>query len=465
MLKIANKNYLLTLLLIALAFNHLDRLAFGLVLQNIKVDLALSDTQLGIVTGIAFALFYATMGIPIARWADRGNRVAIISVTAALWSGAVVLCAAATTFLQLLVIRICAAVGEAGCQPPALSLIADRFSRAERPRAVARYLLGFPLALTFGYFVAGWLNEFWGWRMTFIVLGAPGLVLAVIAALTLQEPRAAAAARDLEHGRESTGEPSLRQVFMGLWANLAFRHLVFCFSVWCFFGYGILQWQPAFFVRSHGMNTGELGTWLSAVYGVGGLIGTYVGGELASRYAADNEGLQLRVIAGLFAMFGVMIAGAYVASDRHVAFAILALSAIGGALMNGPLFAATQTLVPPRMRATAIAIMFFFANLIGMGLGPLAVGTLSDAMRPVLHDESLRYALLIFCPGYLWAAWHAWRCAHHLEGRRMEHGPPEPTSEPIEAVLHSAADANIDVAVGAHSAPRERRSRSYGRRI
>jgi MFS transporter, Spinster family, sphingosine-1-phosphate transporter len=439
-LKVDSKNYLLTLLLVILASNHLDRLAFGLVLQNIKVDLALTDTQLGVVTGIAFALFYATMGIPIARWADRGNRVAIISVTAALWSGAVVLCAATTSFIQLLVVRIFAAVGEAGCQPPALSLIADRFTRAERPRAVARYLLGFPLALTLGYLAAGWLNELWGWRTTFVILGAPGLLLAIVAALTLREPRQAVSARDSENVPLRTTQPGLRQVFLQLWSNLAFRHLMFCFAVWSFFGYGILQWQPAFFVRSHGLETGELGTWLAGIYGVGGLVGTYVGGELAARYAANNERLHLKAIAIVFAMFGLMVAVAYIAPDRHLAFAVLAVSALGGAMVNGPLFAATQTLVPHHMRATAIALMFFFANLIGMGLGPLSVGTLSDALRPLLGEESLRYALLAFCPGYFWAAWHAWKCAQHVADHQQLHAPAEAAGAPVDARLLVRAD-------------------------
>ena len=156
------RNYLLTVLLVILAFNYVDRVALGLLLQDIKVDLDLSDTQLGFLSGIAFALFYSVMGIPIARWADRGNRVMIITVTTALWSVAVALCGLAGSFLQLLLIRIGVAVGEAGCIPPAHSLIADYFTRAERPRAVARYMLGGPLSFVIGYFLAGWLNQLCG---------------------------------------------------------------------------------------------------------------------------------------------------------------------------------------------------------------------------------------------------------------------------------------------------------------
>src|SRR5687768_16882052 len=182
------KVYLLVLLLVICAFNYIDRLALGLVLQDIKVDLSLTDTQLGLLSGIAFALFYSIMGIPIARWADRGNRVAIITFTTALWSAAVALCGVASNFVQLLLIRIGVAVGEAGCTPPAHSLIADYFTRAERPRAVAIYMLGGQLSVV-GYLWAGWLNELYGWRVTFMLLGLPGLGLAALAWLTLREPR------------------------------------------------------------------------------------------------------------------------------------------------------------------------------------------------------------------------------------------------------------------------------------
>src|SRR5688500_10553590 len=163
------KQYLLAVLLVVLASNYMDRLALGLLLQDIKVDLALSDTQLGFLSGIAFALFYSVMGLPIARWADRGNRVAIITFTTVLWSAAVALCGVAGNFVQLLLIRMVVAVGEAGCIPPAHSLIADYFTRAERPRAVAIYMLGGQLSVV-GYFAAGWLNELYGWRVTFMLL-------------------------------------------------------------------------------------------------------------------------------------------------------------------------------------------------------------------------------------------------------------------------------------------------------
>jgi MFS transporter, Spinster family, sphingosine-1-phosphate transporter len=183
------KGYLLTLLTVIYAFNFVDRLALGIVLPNIKSDLVLSDTQLGVLSGIAFAIFYAFMGVPIACWADRGNRVLIIALTTALWSIAVAVCGLAETFAQLLLVRIGVAVGEAGAFAPGMSLLSDYFERSERPQAVAIYLLAWPLSCIIGYLVAGWLNETYGWRLTFGFLAAPGILLAVAARFTLTEPR------------------------------------------------------------------------------------------------------------------------------------------------------------------------------------------------------------------------------------------------------------------------------------
>lgn len=411
------KNYLLTVLLIILAFNYADRFALGLLLQDIKVDLDLSDTQLGFMGGIAFALFYAGMGIPIGHWADRGNRVRIITVTTALWSAAVALCGAAGNFVQLLLIRVGVAVGEAGCIPPAHSLIADYFSRSERPRAVARYMLGAPLSVVIGYFPAGWLNEAYGWRVTFVLLGLPGIALAALAGFTLREPRSARAAPAPSPSSDSTqappapAAPTLSQAAVTLWANSSFRHLLICFSVLSFFGQGVSQWKPAFFIRTYGLQSGELGTWFALIYGVAGFLGTYWGGELASRYAAHDERRQLRVMAVGYCVFTVVSAFIYLSPNQYAALAFMSIATLGVHMALGPLFATMQTLVPEHMRAMSIALVYLFANLIGLGLGPLAAGALSDGLRPLVGEESLRYALLALCPGYFWAAWHLWRAS------------------------------------------------------
>jgi len=435
------KAYLLALLTLILAFNYVDRVALGVLLPAIKADLSWSDTQLGFLTGIAFAAFYAVMGIPIARWADRGNRVTIISLTAALWSVGVALCGTVGSFTQLLLIRCGVAVGEAGCYPPALSLITDSYERAERPRAVGRYMLGIPLALVIGSFAAGWLNEAYGWRNTFFVIGAPGLMLALLALFTLKETRQFSASGT----RRTPGiQPNVKHVFLRLWRNTAFRNLWLCFSVWGFFGNGIQQWQPSFFVRSHGLETGELGTWLALVYGIGGFIGIWLGAELAGRFARNNERLQLVAVAVVYMLLAALFIGVYLAPTYHMAFTILAISAVIDNATSGPLFAATQTLVPSNMRAMAMALIYFFCNLFGMGLGPLAVGALSDALRPYLGQESLRYALLAFCPGYFWCAWHLWKASRTVtddipveDGEAVGITDEEVRRGPVVAMDHS----------------------------
>jgi len=403
------RQYLLLVLMVILAFNYVDRLALAVMLQDIKHDLLLSDTQLGVLSGIAFALFYSVMGLPLARWADRGNRVAIIAITAALWSVMVALCGAAGSFAQLLLVRVGVAVGEAGCIPPAHSLIADSFTRQERPRAVARYMQGGPLSVVIGYFLAGWLNQAYGWRMTFVLLGLPGLALAALAWFTLSEPR-----RDI--GQRAPLEVGVIAVCSTLWSNKSFRHLLCSVAVVVFFTQGIGQWQPAFFIRSFRLDSGELGSWFTVIWGLGGLVGTYIGGEWAARRAAGNERLQLRAIGLAYAVFAGISAAVYLSPNKYLAFTLLGLAAVGVNTTSGPLFAAIQTLVPERMRAVSVALIYLFANLLGMGLGPLAAGALSDMFNTWAGEESLRYALLALCPGYLWGTWHLWRASRSITG-------------------------------------------------
>lgn len=442
------RRYLLVILMVILAFNNVDRLALGLVLQNIKTDLHLSDTQLGLLTGIAFAFFYAIMGIPIARWADRGNRVTIISLTVAMWSVMVAITGRAANFVQLLLIRSAVAVGEAGCVPPANSLIPEYFPRAERPRAAGVYLAGGYLSVLIGYFIAGWLSQFFGWRTMFMMLGLPGLVLAVLAKLTLREPRLAgipAAGSKRDGDIETTGRrecetaggltpraasPSMREVSKRLWATITFRHLVASFSVASFFGSGISQWQPSYFIRSYGLTSGELGTWFGMMNGVMALVGISMGGIVATRYAAHNERLQFRVMAAGCAIFSLIYSGVYLVHNYYINFGFIGLGALGFAALIGPLYGAVQSIVPPEMRAISIAILTMFASLIGLGLGPLVIGVISDALRPVFGQESLRFALLAMCPGYVWAGWHLW-CASKSVTRdiEMSRGRAEGASE------------------------------------
>lgn len=400
------RRLLLTLLAVIFAFSIADRAAFGLVLQDIKQAFQLSDTALGLLSGIAFALFYSTLGIPIARWADRGNRITIIGLTTCLWSLMVTLLGTARSFAELIIARIGVAVGEAGCVPPAFSLISDYFPRDERPRAISIYLLGTPLSFLIGYFAAGWISQVYGWRRMFALMGVPGLVLGIMAWVLLREPRV----RRLlpPGGTNQERAQGVLQLTKALWSNKTFRHLLAMQCINYFFGNGIVQWQPAFFIRSYALKTGSLGTWLALVYCVGGVVGTYGGGYLATRYAAANERLQLQVMAILNAIFGVVYALIYISTNLYISFGLMLLATIGGSLVQGPLWATIQTVTRDNMKATSTAVVYLFANLIGMGLGPLAVGIISDSLRPWAGNDSLRYALVAMCPGYVWGGWQLW---------------------------------------------------------
>lgn len=404
------QNYLLFLLTIICAFNYTDRFALGIAAQDIKADLALSDTQLGFLSGIAFAVFYALAGIPMARWADRGNRARIIAVSTALWSGAVAICGAAQTFAQLVLIRVVVGVGEAGCMPPSHSLIADFFSRAQRPRAVSVYMQGVAGGLILGYFVAGWLNQYFGWRMMFVLIGVPGLVLALISRLTLKEPRTE------RRGRietiSSAHNQTMKEVCVDLWSRATFRHVLIAFSWICFFGSGTQQWAPAYFVRRFGFQTGALGTWFAVIFGVTGVLGTYWAGEWAARTARENERRQLNGMALVTGLSGLFAIFAYIPSmspNYYWAFGWLALSNGTSMMVNGPTFAVLQTLVPPHMRAMSVALVMFCVNLVGLGFGPWVAGALSDVLRPWAGNDSLRYGILLLCPAALWGAFHLWR--------------------------------------------------------
>ena len=418
--KFEYKHYLLVLLTIVAAFNYLDRGVLGLAMESLKQEFQLSDSQLGFMGGFAFALFYAVAGIPIARWADRGNRNHVVTLTTGLWSAMVAASSLVGNFTQLLLVRVGVAVGESGCIPPAQSLISDYFNRSERPRAMAIYWMSGPLSTIIAYLGGGWLIEHYGWRITFMVIGIPGILLAVLVKCTLREPRLKQEVNAVDGTAEQADVESqqipLVVVLKTLWKKPAFRHLVMGFCISLFFGAGIGVWIPAYFMRSFGMDVSELGSWLALTWGVGGLLFTFLGGFLATRYAPRQEGLQMKSITVIVVLCSVFHILCYLSSNKYMA--LLFVSIVSGVLIplvQASVYAAIQGLVEERMRAVALAFIFMVANLIGLGLGPMAVGMLSDFLMPKFEQESLRYALLIFSPGYLWCAFHQWKAASTIE--------------------------------------------------
>ena len=419
MRKIPYRHYVLALLTALYAFNLMDLSAMQMAMQSIKVALHLSDTELGFIGGLAFFLFYAAFGVPMGRWADRGDRALILSLTRVLWSLFVLLTGRVTSFLQLLLIRMGVAVGESGCLPPAYSLISDYFSREERPQALGLFFLSSPLAALFGTFSAGWLIELYGWRTMFTLMALPGVVLAPLAWFSLREPRRRRPRSDFDVFQGHTPQPipavdappPLLVVLRRLYSNSTYRNLLLALVVNFFYYSGILQWQAAFFIRSYGLTTGALGMWLAVVWGAAGMIGSATGGIIASRWAPGNERLHLLACAALNCGNGVLMPLVFLTRNYVVAFALLAVTTAAISLTNGPLYAAMQSVVPSRLRAMSVVIAFFCANLIGAGLGPLVVGVVSDHLRPIYGGNSLRYALLVMSPWFFLVAWYMRRAS------------------------------------------------------
>ncbi len=402
----AYKRYALGLMAAVYMVNLLDRGLIGLLLQSIKQDLQLSDTQLGFVTGIAFGLFYAVLGLPIARWADRGNRVTIASLAIGLWGITVMSCVFVTSYLQLVFARIAAAVGEAGCKPPTYSLVGDYFpGPAERTRAMSVYWLGGALSGLLSFIVGGWLNETHGWRLTFFFMGIPGLALAILVKFTLLEPRV----RQANNGAPAVQLPAVTQVLQTLWRRRACRHLALALILFFTMGFGLAPWIAVFMMRTHGMGSADLGLWLGLITGIVGAASILCGGYVSSRWFADNEAGQMR----LSALTIVLTVPCYVAfllvPQKHLALIMLIPWTLVFNFFIAPTYALLQRLVADEMRATTMAVLMLLYNLVGMSLGPQIVGLISDGLAPVAGSDSLRYAMAAICGVAFWSAYHFWR--------------------------------------------------------
>lgn len=403
------KHYMLGILVLSGVVGVFERFVFSLSLESIKQDLQLSDSQLGLLTGIAFTVFYAVAGVPIARWADKGNRVSIIAGSASLLGLMVSLCGIVSNFYQLLLVRAGVAVGEAGITPASQSLISDYFSRAERPQAIAIYFSCYSISMVVGYVLGGWLVETYGWRITFVVLGLPGLLIAMLVRTTLREPRV-----DIQ---TTTSPPvvALRNTLNTLWYQRTFRQILFAFCISYFFTMGVSQWLATFFIRSHNMTAMEVGSWLGFSFGVFATLGNYLGAIYVNRYAQCQEARQMRALAYAMIAHGIFSTLGYLSPNKHIAFIFIGIGAAFLTFGNGPVFAAVQSLVNERTRSAAVAILFLFANLIGFGFGPLALGVLSDLLNPLVKQHSLRYALVIFAPGVFWISFHYWKASQSIE--------------------------------------------------
>ncbi len=394
--------YVVGILTVVYVFNFMDRQILSILMQPIKQEMQLSDTELGFLGGVAFALFYATLGVPIARLADQYSRVNLITTCLGLWSLMTALSGLAANFTQLLAARIGVGVGEAGGGPSSHSLISDYVQAENRATALGVFALGVPIGLMIGFLAGGWLEENYGWRVAFMAAGIPGLILAVILRLTVREPKRGHSSGDTAIIHED--QPSMQQVANHMRSIRTFRLLAVAAAMQAFAGYGLIQWLPSFLARSHQMSSTDIGFWLAMTIGAGGAIGTMGGGYFADLLSRKNIGWQLWLpgigsLCGAFISFGILLSG-----STAVLLVFVFLHAIAVNAYLGPSFAVAQTLSPVRMRALASALLLFAINIVGLGLGPQMVGALSDLLRPAFGDESLRYAILAGCMTYFAAA-------------------------------------------------------------
>jgi predicted MFS family arabinose efflux permease len=417
--KTSTKYYALILLTIVYAFNFVDRQLLAILQETIKADLQLSDSQLGLLTGFAFAVFYVVAGIPIAKWADRGNRRNIISISLFLWSLMTAVSGFVQNYVQLVLARIGVGVGEAGGSPPSHSIISDIFPPESRAGALGFYSTGVNIGILFGFLLGGWLNEYFGWRTAFIVVGAPGILLAIIVRMTLAEP-----IRGLSENKESSGEQSsFRSVLKILWSTKSFRHLALAAGLNAFVSYSLSSWVASFMIRIHGMSTGELGTWLALIIGVGGAFGVFGGGLLADKLAKKDK----RWYAWLPALVGFialpLLVMSFVADTAYSSLMCFIIPAVFSNVYLGSVLATTHGLVGLRMRAMSSAILFLILNIVGLGLGPWSIGILSDYLSTSHGSESLRYALLYILPVVsFWSVTHFYLAAKDLR-KDLENAP------------------------------------------
>ncbi|WP_425994245.1 spinster family MFS transporter [Caulobacter sp. DWR1-3-2b1] len=401
------RRYALWVLLIIYTLNFLDRQVVNILAEPIKRDLGLADWQLGMMTGLAFAIFYTVLGIPIARMAETKNRPYIIGASVAVWSAFTVLCGFTQNFWQLILMRIGVGVGEAGCTPPAHSLITDYVPKEKRASAIAFYSIGTPLGTLVGMAMGGLVADAYGWRVAFMMAGAPGILFALVAAFTLIEPRRQLAA---DIAARASAQISFKAALAVLATKKTFWLVALAASIKAFIGYGYAPFIASFFFRNHGAeiaqlaagfglkSAGFLGLALGLIGGTAGVIGAWLGGFLADRLGAKDLRAYVMVPAIASVITIPIFITAVSLNAPMPAIGLLAINALLGTLWYGPVYATAQSIVEPHMRATASAVLLLVINLIGLGLGPVAVGLLSDVLAGpggLGEAQGVRWALIL----------------------------------------------------------------------
>lgn len=412
------KSYVLGLLCVGYIFNVIDRGVLGIVTPLIRRDIDLSDTQIGLLGGVAFAFFYAFMGIPIARLADRWSRVNVLSLAIGLWSIATAMCGAALGFYTLLLSRVGVAVGEAGGSPPSHSIISDLYSIKQRATALSIYAMSVPFGTFISNTGSGWISEFFDWRLTFVMVGLPGILVALLMKLTIKEPPRGYS--DGPSAKPKPETPPMLQVFLFLIQRRSFMHMSLAAALHAVVWYTGTQWNREYFWRAHELGQGEAGTYLGT-FALIGTLGTFLGGYLADKYSQRNNDRRWYMwVPGIACAIMVPFQFlSYLHPDMAVVIPSFIIMFVLASFFFGPSFTVAQTLATVRMRAVSTSILLFIQTLIGYGLGPLIVGAVSDALAPglapavqvnpddaLVGNPSLQYAIVIvgFCN--LWAALH-----------------------------------------------------------
>ncbi len=417
----AARRYAMVILAIVYMFNFVDRQILAILLPQIRDEFATSDAYLGFLSGTAFALFYVTLGVPIAQYADRCNRRNLIAASVALWSAMTALSGLAANIWHLTAARIGVGIGEAGCSPPAHSMISDYFPPEKRSTAMGFYTLGISAGIMTAYLAGGWVAQNIGWREAFFVVGIPGLILAAIVRFTVQEPKRGAS----ESRATGLEQPRLIEVVRFLAARRSFIHMAMAAGLSTFVGYSVIGFLPSFMVRSFNMELAELGRWLGLILGISGGAGFFFGGYFADHLGRGSHRKAFNFIALTILVSTGILAMTFLAKNSTTALLMFILPAATMNVYLAPVLAQAQSLVALRMRATTSALVLLIINVIGLAFGPLLTGMLSDALEPKFGEESMRYALLIVTLAILpWAVWHYYRAGKWIDGdlaRATEH--------------------------------------------
>ena len=413
--RLSDPRLVLAMLLLVYVFNFLDRQILGILAQPIKADLNLTDAEFGAVGGLAFALLYSLLGVPMAVLADRTSRSGVITVALVLWSAFTALCGVAAGYWQLFLFRLGVGIGEAGGTAPAYALIADYFPPERRGRALGIYSMGVPVGLAFGVLLGGYIAQLVNWRVAFLVVGCAGIVIAPFFRWIVRDvPRAGPAA--------GAAAPSASAAFAILARKPSFWLLAIAAGCSSLTGYGLALWTPSVLIRSFGFDLITTGQFMGSLLLIGGAAGVFAGGWFADRLGTADRAWYPRLPAIAWAITVPTFAAGLLTDNPWVAWPLLLIPNALNILWLGPLTTMVQHLVPAPMRATAGGSFMLINNLLGLGVGPLLMGAMSDWLKAGYGVDSLRYAAVACLGFYALASVLGFIATRYIRGDWVEEG-------------------------------------------